>query len=87
MASLSGFIRKHKMDIKILTIVSPQSFAWKTVHDKNSFGFKLLSKSDNFKKHLNALPDLETVAVVKEHQRSTLMELISNLNIYLLVDS
>jgi len=80
-ASLSGFIKKHQMDIKILTIVSTQSFAFKAIHDKNSFSHKLLARSENFKKHMSAFSDLETIATKMEHEQNVKLELISNLNI------
>jgi len=69
------------MDIQIMTFCPVQAMAYKFINDKNSFGYKLLSKSENFKKHLDALPNLEMVSIQSEHLDNTKIELIPNLNI------
>jgi len=80
-ASLSGYIKKNGMDIKIMTIVSSQAMAFKLANDKNSFGYKLLSVSKNFNKHEDAILDIQNFALQNELEDNTKNELIPNLNI------
>jgi len=69
------------MDIKTMTIASPQNFSYKIINDKNSFCYKLLADSANFRKHHEAFINLETIAVEREQEGNIQMELIPNLNI------
>jgi len=61
-ASLSGYIKKKRMMVRVMTIVSSQTFAYNFVKDKYSFSYQLLNASTNFKADLDAKNDLSVVA-------------------------
>jgi len=62
-ASLSGYIRRKRMSVRVMTIISSQTFAYNLINNTESFEHKLLNESKNFKKHTSALSELEVVAM------------------------
>jgi len=61
-ASLAGYIKKNRMDIKIMTILALQEFSCKIVNDKRSFAQNLINQSVNFNKHEDGILNLKNTA-------------------------
>jgi len=72
-ASLSGYIQKEGMQVKLMTIIASQTFSKQVVHEPNSFFSKLILQSNNFKKHKTAMVDLDSIAT-EGRIKATLLE-------------
>jgi len=70
------------MTVKIMTILSSNTFCCNLIEDNSSFAFKLLSKSDNFISDTLGIADLEDIAMLyRKKKQNTTVELIPHLDI------